>query len=206
MAAPTFSVNDAMLHAIAFIKGPSTYASSEELRFANTISTEIVSFYPWHWSITDGTDIAVSSGTQDYSMAAGDQNAVLAIHQANLLEGSTEQDELLISSEMGLPLTSTTGQPLAVAMISPTQVRFHPTPDATYTFQWRYHARATIHQANTESFDVPLAFNDVVKAGMIWQVLSYADDDRDEAWQTTFYNLLAEHRRREQMAYGRRRF
>lgn len=194
-----------MLHALSWIKAPSTYASSEEVRFANTIESIVVGFYPWHWSIAAATDIAVSSGTQDYTMDASDQNDVFAIMQANLLEGGTEQHELWDQSELGLPITSTTGQPYAVALLTPTQVRFFPSPDATYTFQWRKHARPTIHTANSENWDIPEAFTDVVKSGMIWQILSYADDTRAQEWKNRFDELLANHRRVEQITMGRNR-
>lgn len=205
MAAATLTINEAMLHAIAFIKGPSAYASSEELHMANTVETIVSDFYLWHWTITAGTDIAITASTQDYSMAAGDQDNVSAFYRANLLDGSTESPDLWDQSEQGLPLTSTAGQPFAVALISPTQIRLFPDPDASYTFQWDYYAIPTVHTANSESFDAPLSFNEAVKAGMIWQVLAYADDDRDQEWKDTFFRLLQERKRREQVLVGRRR-
>lgn len=203
--AVSFPISAAMAHAISFIKGPSTYASSEEVRFANTVDSIIADYYPWHWQITAGVDIAISSGTQDYSMNASDQNGVSSLYQANLLDSGTEQPELWDVSDLGLPVTDTSGQPYAVALISPTQIRLYPNPDATYTFQWRYYAAPTVHTANTEAFDAPDAFNEAVKAGMIWQVLSYADDDRDEAWKTNFFALLEERKRKELVFAGRRR-
>lgn len=188
------TVNQAMLHAISFIKGPSTYASSEEVRFANTVQSIISGYSRWHWNITAATDIAVSSGDQDKSMAAGDQNKVLAIQNANLLEGSTEQPDLWICSDPLLPKTSTTGQPFAISLLSPSQIRLYPKADATYTLQWRFYKRPVVMTANSESFDIPEAFTDVCKAGMLWQVLTYADDDRAPTAEKTFYDLLKNHK------------
>lgn len=203
MAAIT--VANIMAHAISFIKGPSTFASSEEVRFANTVQSIISGYHRWHWNVTAGTDIAIASGDQDKSMAAGNQNLVFAIQQANLLEGGVEQPDLWIRSDPLLPKTSTTGQPFAACLLSPTQIRLYPKADATYTFQWRYHKRPVIIAANSESFDIPEAFTDVAKAGLIWQVLAYADDDRAPLWEKNFQDLLKNHKRVEMQTMGRLR-
>ena len=172
---------------------------------ANTVQSIISGYYRWHWLATAGTNVAVSSGTQDYSLAAGDQNKVYAIATANLTEGATEQPELLVQSDNQLPVTSATGQPYAVCLITPTSIRFYPTPDATYTFKFRYYARPVIFTANSESFQIPEAFTDVVKAGLNWQVLTYADDDRAPEWKATFYELLKNHKQIEMQTTGRMR-
>ena len=199
------TVNQAMLHAISHIKGPSTYASSEEVRFANSVQSIISGYHRWHWNITAATNIAVASTNQDLSMAAGNQNLVLAIQQANLLESSTEQPDLWVYSDPLLPKTSTTGQPFAISLLSPTQVRLYPAADATYTLQWRYYARPVIMTANTESFTIPEAFTDVCKAGMKWQVGVYADDDRAPKWEEEFFALLKNYRAIEMRTTGRNR-
>lgn len=201
--AVTFPISAATAHAIAFIKAPSTYASSEELRFANTIESIVTSFHRWHWNIAAGTDIAVTAGTQTLTMAAANQDKVQFIVQANLLDGSTQQPELHDYSDMPVPLITTQGEPFAFSLINSTQIRLYPTPDATYTFQWRYYKRPTFHTANTEAFDVPDAFLDVVKAGMIWQILAYRDDLRAPEWEKKFNELLINRRRVEMMAMGR---
>ena len=188
------TVNQATLHAQAFFKAPSTYASGEELRIANSIQTIISSYYKWHWLIAAATNIAVVSGTRDYTMAAGDQNTVFAIQQANLLSGSTELPSLTVFSDPILDRTSTAAQPYAVSLLSPTQVRLFPSPNATYTFQWRKYARPVVFAATSESYQIPDAFTAVAKLGVVWMYLEYADDTRAPGFQKAFYEALAEHK------------
>ncbi len=141
-------------------------------------------------------------------MDAGNQNLVLAIAEANLLDGSTEEPNLLVWSDPLPPKRlsgAATGQPISVSLISPTQIRLWPTPDATYTFQWRYHARPVIFTANTNNWDIPEAFTDVVKVGMLWQGGEFQDDVRAPEWKKDFFSLLANHKRIELMTVGRRR-
>ena len=197
------TINQAFTHAIADIKAPSTYATAEEVRMANTVQSIISGYYRWHWLAAAATNIAVSSTNQDLSMAAGDQNTVLGIQQAHLLEGSTPQPPLLIYSDSIPDATTTTGQPWAVALLTPTSVRLYPAADATYTLVWRKYARPVIFTANSESFQIPEAFTDVVKAGIKWQLLMFADDDRAPAWEKTFYELLKNHRQIEERTMGR---
>lgn len=193
------------MHGISFIKAPSAYASAEEVRIANTVQSVISSHYRWHWLITAGQDVTVSSGTQDYTLNATDQNKVYAIATANLTEGATEQSELLVQSDNQLPATSESGQPFGVCLLSPTQIRFFPNPDATYTFGWRYYARPVVFTANSENFQIPDAFTDTAKAGVVWQVLTYADDTRAPEWEKTFKELLNHHMRAEMQTTGRMR-
>jgi len=197
------TIANATTHARAVLKLPASYASAEELRIANTVNTLIVSYTNWHWNIAAATNIAVSSGTQDYSMAAGDQNRVMGIHDANLLEGSTEQPSLLAFSRPVLQRSSTTGQPYAVCLLSVTQLRLFPVPDASYTLQWRYYDRPTVFAANTESWDVPEALADVAKTGMVWQLLLYGDDDRSERYEKIFFSMLENHKRIEERTMNR---
>lgn len=191
-------------HAQAFLKVASNVGSAEEVRMANTVQSLITGYYRWHWAISAGTNISLVQGTQDYNLAAGDQNRVQSIVQANLLSGSTEEPELwTASNDPPLPRYSTQGRPLAVALISPTQVRFYPVPDAAYTFQWRYHARPIVFTANTESFQIPEAFTDVSKTGMVWQLMEFLDDDRAEKWRQAFFAILENHKRVERMTTER---
>ncbi len=199
------TVNQYMLHAIAFLKAESTFASSEELRFANSVNDIVTNFYRWHWNEAAATNISLSSSVQDYSMAAGDQNTVLSIANAYLTDAGSTYGELLIYHDRVLPITAVTGRPISVGMISGTQVRVWPSPNATYTLTWRKYKRATVFAANSESWDVPAAFDAVVKAGMIWQILNYQEDARAEGWQKTFYDLMANLRNNERVASGRKR-
>ena len=172
---------------------------------ANTVQSIISGYYRWHWLQAAATDIAVSAGNQDLTMAAGDQNTVYAIASAFLVEGSTPQPELIVQSDNPLPATTTQGQPYGAGLISPTVIRLYPAADATYTFRWRKYARPVVFTANSESFQIPEAFTDVVKAGLNWQVLTYADDDRADSWKNTFYELLKNHKQIEMQTTGRNR-
>ena len=200
-----FSVNAATLHAVAHLKAPSNYASGEEVRFANTIQSLISGYYRWHWATTSATNIAVAAADQDLTMAAGDQNLVLSIAHAHLLEGTVPQPELLTQADSLLPVTTTQGQPWAACLISPTIIRLFPASDATYTFRWRYYARPVIFTVNANNWQIPEAFTDVAKAGMLWQFARYADDDRAPAFEKSFFELLANHKRAEQLTMGRNR-
>ena len=203
-----FSVSNATSYATSMLKLASDALNSgDELRIANSIQTEITMFHFWNWSITAGTDVSISSGTQDYSMDSGDQNKVLGIAEANLLDGSTEEPNLMVWSYPILPKRlsgAATGQPIGVSLISPTQIRLWPTPDATYTFQWKFYARPVVFTSNSNNWDIPEAFTDVVKAGVLWQVMILQDDVREETQKNTFFSLLSNHKRIELMTVGRR--
>lgn len=200
------TVANASAHALGYMKMPSTtLVAADELRFANNVQGLISAYYRWHWNITAATNVAVVLGDQDITMAAANQDKVLAIANANLLEGSTQQPALLVAGDYQLPLTSDTGQPYGCCLISPTVVRLYPKADASYTFQWRFHARPIIFTVNTGIWDCPEAFQDVIYAGMTWQILEWADDDRDEQKKKEFLGMLDLQVKREQMTMGRRR-
>lgn len=200
-----FSVANATSHATAHLKAPSNYASGEELRFANTVQSLISGYYRWHWSTVLANNIAFAITEQELTINAADQNLVLAIVQAHLLEGSTPQPELMIQSDNLLPVTTTQGQPWAVCLISPTTLRLYPASDASYNLRWRYYARPVIFTVNTNNWQIPEAFTDVAKAGMLWQFARYADDDRAPAFEKSFFDLLVNHKRAEQLTMGRNR-
>ena len=204
-----FSVANATSYATSMLKlSSSALNAADELRIANLINTEIVMFHLWHWSIVAGTDIPISSGTQEYDMAAGDVNKVLGIFKSNLLSGSTEEPQLMNWSVTGLPRRlsgAATGQPIAVGLISSKRITLWPTPDATYTFQWHYHARPAIFTVNSTAWDIPEEFTDVVKAGVLWQVMVLQDDVREDTQKQTFFSLLSNHKRIEMMTTGRRK-
>jgi hypothetical protein len=199
------SVANAMTHARSFIKAPSTYASAEELRMANTVQGIISSYHRWHWNTTAGTGIAIALAGQDYTMNAADQNNVLAIQNAYLAGASTKYADLCTWGDYPLPLTDTTGRPTSVCLMSGTAVRFWPASDASYTMTWRYYKRPTVFTVNTETWDCPEPFADVVKAGMIWQVLDWGDYVQADKWQKTFYDLLELRKVSERYGMGRTR-
>lgn len=184
------AVSDITTHARSFFKASSDFATAEEVRLANNVQSIVTGHYRWHWLLTAGTGVATVSGTQDYSFNSADQNKVMEIASANLLSGSTQLAELLVYSDPPLPLYSTTGQPIAVSVISPTAYRLWPTPGAVYTFQFRYYARPVVFTANTASYQCPDSFADVLKAGMTWQLMEWADDTRAPEWEKRFYGQL----------------
>lgn len=138
-------------------------------------------------------------------MAAGDQNKVQVIYDANLLEGSTEQPQLDTYAFNCLPKETTTGQPMAVCMISPTSVRLWPTPDATYTFQWRYYLQPAVFTVNSNSYQCPDSFENVILQGNIWKMFQLLDDDRANEQYKIFLNELSQLRNTENRTNGRMR-
>ena len=192
-----------MSHARSFIKVSSTYAAAEELRLANNVQSAISSFHRWHWSAAAATDISLSASTQDYTMAAGDQDDVMAIQNAYLTDASTTYAELNTNSDKTLPVTATEDRPVSICMISPTQIRTWPTPNATYTLKWRKHSIGPVFTVNTATWQIPQHFADVAKTGMVWQLLEYHDDERAPAWKVNFDSALALQKRREQLTMGR---
>lgn len=184
------TVLQAATHARAFLKAEAGYASVEEVRIANTINSLIAAYYRWHWNVSAAANIGLTTPTQDYSMAAGDQNKVLYIQGAHLTDATTTYSALLVNDSIVLPATATTGRPIALGLISPTQVRFWPAPNGTFTLIWRYHKRPTAFTVNTESFDMPAGLDEAVKTGMIWQFLIYADDTRAIDFEKAFYAQL----------------
>ena len=198
------TLTQTMTHARAHLKSPSTtYGSAEEVRLSNTINDIITTYARWHWMAIAGSNINITNAGQDYAMAAGDQNKVAYIQDAYLTDATLGYPRLGIESNYVLPTTDTTGRPIAVGLIDAANVRFWPKPGSNYTFKWRYHKRGTIYTANTETWDVPGAFDAVVKAGMVWQVLEYADDTRGVEWEKRFYALLEERKKSERMTIGR---
>ena len=201
--AVAISVSDITTLARNFLKVNASYASAEEIRLANTVNSIISGYYHWHWNVTAGTDVTLSTTTQDNTIAAADQNKVLAIQNAYLKDGSTTLPNLLIQSDQTLPVTDTTGRPVAVSMLSPTAIRLWPLASSAFTFVWRFFKRPIVFTANTEAYDSPDAFLEVAKAGMIWQLMDYADDDRATRWSQTFFALLEGLKKREQMTNNR---
>lgn len=199
------TVNQYMTHALNFLKLESVYGQTEEVRMANTVNEIISNYYRWHWNETDCTNVSLTTPTQDYTINAVDQNTVLAIASAYLTDASSTYPDMLVGGDKTLSVTSVTGRPMAVQMLSPTKVRVWPAPDATYTLHWRKNKRATVFTTNTETWDVPAAFDSIAKAGMIWQLLAYADDVRAETWQNTFYQWLANQKEVERRTMGRKR-
>ncbi len=197
------TVNQAYLSAVGYIKAPSTYANAaEELRMANTINDLIVNSRRWSWGLTAATTIAVSAGTQDYTMDSGDQNKVNAIVEAHLLSGSTELPELMVGS-LAFPITVTQKRPFAICLLSETKIRLHPMPDATYTLKWQYTARSIEFSANNANWDIPSAMADVAKQGMIWQVLEYSDDLRAPTAKEMFFGMLKNKQEADERRIGR---
>ncbi len=192
-----------MDHARAFLKVGSSYASAEEVRLANTVNSIIGSFEKWHWNVATGTGVSVTTGIQDYTIAAADQLKVLAIQDAYLSSGATKYPQLLVHGYRSLPNTGTSDRPLAVCLMSQTALRLWPNTSGAYTLNWKYYKQPTVFTANTESFDCPDSLRDVVKAGMIWQLLSYQDDARSVEWNKTFYDFLTKTQKVEKMTIGR---
>lgn len=197
------TVLQTVTHAQAFLKVESTYASAEHVRMGNTVNDIVSGYYRWHWNTTAGADINLSLGVQDYNMDAADQNGVLAIQQGYLTDATTTYDDLFVEHNILLPLTTKQGRPYCIGLLSPTQIRTYQEPDATYTLHWRYYKRPTVFAATSESFDCPPAFDSVVKTGMLWQFMSYADDLRAPEYQKTFYELLDNLKRAERLTAGR---
>ena len=197
------TILETMTHARNFLKVPSTYGSTEEVRFANTINALITNHYRWHWLATAGQDISLSLAVQDYTMNAADQDKIAFIQDAHLNDVTLKYPRLGIEGNLVLPPTDTTGRPTSVGLISGTEVRFWPAPDGTYTFNWRYHRRGTIYAANTETWDVPGAFDGLVKTAMIWQLLAYQDDTRQADYANLFYKQLDDLRLGEDRTSGR---
>ena len=191
-------------HALAAMKLPSTGFSAQEVNSANDIQSTISSFHLWHWTLTAGATIATVAGTQDYSMGAADQNKVLSIAVANLLEGSTEQPPLQVS-EIMLPRYTTQGQPFCCGLLSQTQIRMYPNPDAVYTFKWTYYARPVIFTTNAGSYDCPDTFSNVIFELNIWKVMQLMDDDRQEKQYEKGIALLSNLRQIEFKTVGRSR-
>lgn len=177
-------------HAQAYVKGNSNLLSAEELRIAQTVNNIVSNYYTWRWAVSAGTDISVTTPTQEYSMAAADQNEVRNITEAWLVSGSTDQFPLIVFDNPPVPTTDTTGRPFAVSVINETQLRLYPAPDASYTLKWRFQNSGAIFAANTESYQAPARFDETIKAGVIWQFLEFMDDPRSELWKNTFFGML----------------
>ena len=108
---------------------------------------------------TGASDVSISLAVQDYTMAAGDQNTAMAIQNAYLTDASSTYPPMLVGGDSTLPITTSTDRPYAISLLSPTQLRLHPSPDGTYTLHWRKYSRPTVFTINTESFDCPDAFD-----------------------------------------------
>lgn len=199
------TVLQAMTHARSFIKVGSTYLETEEVRLSNTVNQIIGTFYRWHWLAQEASNISISNGVQDYSLAAGDQNTTLAIQNGYLTDASTTYPPMLVEGNAVLPVIASTGRPYSLGLLSPTEVRFFPTPNASYTLHWRKYKRPTVFTENTDSFDCPAAFDALVKAGMVAAVMDYKDDTRAADQWKQFWGLLQEHKNMERVTMGRTR-
>lgn len=203
------SVANAWAHGIASLKLPSTAFSGEEVRSGNDVQSRISGYYNWHWLLTPGTNHTVAAGTQDYTMAAGDQNKVQAIATANLLSGTVELAALNTNSYPLLPRADSTAavreRPYAMGLLSVTQVRYYPVPDAAYTGKWTYFARPIVFAANTETYQCPDSFENVILAGNLWKLFQLLDDDRATPQEQDFMLQLEKQKEQEMRTMGKRR-
>lgn len=177
-------------HAQAYVKGNSNLLTSEEVRIAQTVNNIVNNYYSWRWGITSGTNITVVQSTQEYNLAAADQNEVRSIVEAWLLTGTTDLSPLIVFDNPPVPTFDTEGRPWAISLISESRVRLYPNPDAAYTLSFRFQNSGAIFTANTESYEAPARFDEGIKAGVIWQFLEFMDDQRSEIWKNTFFGLL----------------
>jgi hypothetical protein len=191
------------------MKLPGTAFSPEEVRSANDVQSRISGAYTWHWLLTAGANISVVAGTQDYTMNATDQNAVMAIATANLLSGSTELAALNTTSHPMLPrgdsVAASRERPYAMGLISPTQVRYYPVPDATYTGKWTYYARPIVFTVNTNTYQCPDNFENVILSGNIWKIFQLLDDDRAAQQEQDFLTQIALQIEQEKTTTGKHR-
>ena len=134
-------------------------------------------------------------------MAAADQDRVHAVYEAWLITGTTNLPPLIVWDNPPVQTTDTTGRPFALSKINETQLRLFPTPDATYTLEWRFHTAGTLFTVNTNSYNAPARFDQAIKAGVIWQFLEFMDDPRSEIWKGTFFNSLELLKRNEMRRY-----
>lgn len=192
-------------HALAVLKLPSDGFSSQLVNCSNDVQSRISGFYNWHWLLTAGTNISVVAGTQDYTMAAADQNKVAAIGTGNLLTGTTELPPLMTNDHPMLPKWSAQERPYAMGLISPTTLRFFPVPDATYTGKWTYYAQPAVFAASGDSYQCPDTFENAILAGNIWKLYQVMDDDRAVAQEQDFMLQLSELRNKEFRTAGRNR-
>lgn len=186
------TVNALWTHALNAAKLASTDLSAEELRIAQFVQNEVNQYFTWKWSVASGTNITVVQTTQEYNLAAGDQNLVHAIIEAWLVSAGTAQFPLIVYDRDPVSTTATEARPYAISLISDTRVRLYPNPDAAYTLSFRYHTLGAIFALNSESFTAPGRFDNAIKAGMLWQMTSHMDetDPRIDRYKATFYELL----------------
>lgn len=199
------TVADYMTHARAFLGVDSNYASTEEIRMANTVNSIIGTYTKWHWNSAACTNVGLTANTSDYTMAVGDQSTVLAIEQGYLTDATTTYPPLSLENDILLPAVSTIGRPFALGLLSPTQVRLFPTSDGTYVLHWRKYKRPTVFTANTETWDLPAALDACIKQGMIWQLYTLQDDLRANDVGKNFMGLLQGIAETDKLTVGRRR-
>lgn len=203
------TVTLAWQHAIAALKLPSTAFTAEEVKSANDVQSRISGYYNWHWLLTAGSNHTVVAGTQDYTMNAADQDKVQAIATANLLTGTTELAALNVNSHPLLPRgdsdSAARQRPYAMGLLSVTQVRYYPVPDAAYTGKWTYYARPIVFTTNAGTYQCPDSFENVILAGNLWKLFQLLDDDRADNQEKDFMLQLEKQKEQELRTMGKRR-
>lgn len=170
-------------YARAFFKGNSDLLSAEEVRIAQEVQNYVSTYYPWKWTKASGTNVAVVQSTQEYDLAAANQDRVYMITEAWLLSGTTDQFPLIRFDNPPVPTTDTEARPWAVSLITEDRIRLYPNPDAAYTFSFRFHDMGALFTANTESYLAPGYFDEAIKAVTLWKWAEFMDDQPGERVQ-----------------------
>jgi hypothetical protein len=125
-----------------------------------------------------------ANGTKDYSLAAVGVNVKdaaerdLGLREINSLRTNKHVIEYIGSDDGDImyPLDSTnTGEPLYWSYWGES-VRFYPTPDAAYTISMRGYRNAEAFSADTDSPDLPDAFDRVLSLYAIYRSYQQQED------------------------------
>jgi len=162
-------------YARGYFKGNSDLLSTNEVAIAQEVQNYVSTYYPWKWTRVSGTNVAVSQSTQEYNLAAANQDRVYRITEAWLLSGSTDQFPLIVFDNPPVPTTDTEARPWAVSVITEDRVRLYPNPDAAYTFSFYFHDMGALFTANTESYAAPGYFDEAIKAVTLWKWAEFMD-------------------------------
>lgn len=180
--ASTYTVANATTYVRKFIKG--VPVSDIEVTAADMINSIIWNAYPWRWTLTALTAIALVDGTQDYAWAPADYMRIVAARIARTDVTPDEYDELKILRNLPPELTKAGFKTLSsiayIGALSKLRLNFAaavPT-GATLEIQGEYQKQPTKITANSATFPFPDQYFPVFIEGYKWQLYLFADDPR----------------------------
>lgn len=186
MAKKTFqALQDEVLFKLGFELGQSTDLDAKVKGWLNEGQRHLLLQAWWPWSV-DLTSFATTAGAHTYPLVAEARG--LKKNSTRLLKENNYANVVLVprsKADEFLPnAVNTTGTPIRCWLkgfnaSGQWQLQLHPTPDATYTFEYGYYARAAALSLSSDTLKGPEEADEVVRDYALWKAFEHVYGEAD---------------------------